>query len=132
MSDTTTTKSYADFITRPQANEGIKIDLMLPTGEKSEHWLLVAGVDSDIYRKGKAGLMRLALKQGKEKSEDESKENEEYNEAIQRLYASCILDWSFSEGASIDEKVSLLADAPQLRDRLEDVIYSRSLFAKKK
>ena len=35
------------FFTRGVANEGVQLPLYLPTGEKSEHWVRILGVDSD-------------------------------------------------------------------------------------
>ena len=38
------------FFTRGKANEGVQLPLYLPDGSKSEHWVRILGVDSDIFR----------------------------------------------------------------------------------
>ena len=122
-------KSYASFLTRPYANEGIKVRLYDAEGKDSGHWLRVVGEDSDLFRNGQANLYRIALKNS-ELPEEQA--DEIFKAESLRVLASCILDWSFEEEATIDERVSLLMDAPKIKDRIERTITSSSLFVKKK
>ena len=63
-------KSYAAFLTRPGANEGVKFDLSLPDGTKSGFWIRIVGEDSDIFRDGHAELLRSAIKEGDSENAD--------------------------------------------------------------
>jgi len=53
--------SMEAFFTREKANEGIEVPLYLPSGEKSEHWLRIRGVDSDHFRLAEADSRRKAI-----------------------------------------------------------------------
>ena len=111
------------------ANQGIKVPLYDPLGEDSGQWIQVVGKDSDIYRSGRTELSRLAF----DNSELEKEEAEAiFDETVIKVLAECIIDWSFDEEATLDERASLLRDAPNIRDKIEDVINSRQMFAKKK
>ncbi len=122
-------KSYADFLTRPIANEGVEIPLFNAEGKKTGHWLRVVGEDSDIFREGQTKLYRTALKNS-ELPEEEA--DSKFGVVSLEVLASCIIDWSFEEAPTLDEKVSLLKDAPRIKDKIEEVITSKSLFIKKK
>ena len=120
-------KSYAAFLTRPGANEGVKFDLANPDGSKSGFWLRIVGEDSDIFREGHANLLRSAIKEGESKNSDAI-----FKTRVTELLADCIIDWNFDEEATLEEKVSLLNDAPKIRDKVNEIITSQSLFIKKK
>jgi len=127
--------SFESLFTRDLANDGVKVELSLPSGEDSGFWLLVAGIDSDVYRKGKTKLMRFAMSLvGKD---DEESEDLYQLEIIKRT-AACIIDWNLIDDDGTPwpitdaNRFQLLHQAPQIADKIDDVITSRSLYVKKK
>ena len=124
-------KSYSEFVTRPLANEGVKVSLLLPDGSKSDHWLKIRGADSDAYRHGQAELFRLNMQkiQTDGKIEESVKAFEEKHTEI---LASCIAGWSFDEELTCEEAIQFLKDAPKVRDTIEETIRDQNLFLKKK
>lgn len=122
-------KSYARFLTRPIANEGVKVYLYDPYGSKTEHWLRILGEDSDVYRRGQSELYRQAVKTAQNNEEDV---NAQFEAKSIEVLASCIVDWSFPEEATMQEKIAFLSDAPRVRDTIEQTIRNTGLFFKKK
>ena len=49
------------FSIKVQSEEGIKVPLLLPDGEETEHFLMVRGADSAAFRKAQARAHRGAL-----------------------------------------------------------------------
>ena len=136
MSDKKTGKiSYKSLFTRSDANEGIKVDLYLPNGEKSGFWLRILGKNSDTYRKGSTALTRLGIKLG-DVSEDEL--SKAFNEATVKILADCLIEWNLEdeEGKPLEltdkNKLELFEEAPQIKDQVDRVISSQTLFCKKK
>lgn len=126
---------FESLFTRDLANDGVKVDLFFPNGKSSGFWILVAGIDSDVYRKGKTKLMRFAISlSGKNDEESEDL----YQLEIIRRTAACIIDWNLvdDDGAewplNDSNRFKLLRQAPQIADKIDDVITSRSLYIKKK
>jgi hypothetical protein len=126
---------FESLFTRDLANDGVKVELSLPNGKDSGFWLLVAGIDSDVYRKGKTKLMRFALKLA---GKDDEESEDLYQLEIIKRTAACILDWNLvdDDGTpwTLNDKnrFELLRQAPQIADKIDDVITSRSLYVKKK
>ncbi len=136
MSEEKTGKlSYKSLFTRSDANEGIKVDLYLPSGEKSGFWLRILGKNSDTYRKGSTALTRLGIKLG-DVSEDEL--SKAFNEATVKILADCVTGWNLEddEGKKLElndkNKLELFEEAPQIKDQVDRVISSQTLFSKKK
>lgn len=119
--------SIKDFHTRKAANQGIKVSLVLPTGEETEDYLIVAGRDSDKFREKETEILkRLAqwFNEGKELKSDKEDRLE--------LLSSLVLEWSFEEKLSEDSVIDFLREAPQITDQIEDLSNKRELFVKKK
>tara|TARA_R110000744_G_scaffold143559_1_gene255491 strand:- start:1229 stop:1669 length:441 start_codon:yes stop_codon:yes gene_type:complete len=126
---------FQSLFTRDLANDGVKVELSFPDGKDSGFWILVAGIDSDVYRKGKTKLMRFAISlSGKN---DEESEDLYQLEIIKRT-AACIIDWNLIDDDGSEwpindsNRFKLLRQAPQIADKIDDVITSRSLYVKKK
>lgn len=121
----TKSTSLSDFFTRNNANEGIELPLYLPTGEKSEHWLKIVGVDSDLFRHQELVEKRGVLKlRGKPQAEvDKAAE-----ESRLRLLAAIIIDWSFPEECTTENKINLLREAPQIAEAVNNYSADRTLF----
>lgn len=122
-----------DFFTRQKANDGVRFPLALPDGTATEHWLLVAGLDSDRYRALKAEQDRALLMQMREAGADDSKK-----EAVRAAADDAYLDrisilvtgWSFEQSCTPENVREFLQNAPHIRDAIDAVVSDRSLFYK--
>ena len=116
----------ADFETVAMANEGIKLDLVAPNGDKTDHWLQIVGRDSDIYRKQFAKAKQAIAKV-------DGNEHEEVKEKIQSEFlASLIIDWSFDEELTIDRARDWLTNAPMIREEIDKISMNRAALFRKK
>jgi len=114
------------FFTRERSNEGTEIPLYLPSGEKSDHWIRIRGVDSDIFREVEAEVKREAVRVAVLEDEDEKKKK--IAEAKVKLIACLIMSWSFEEECNQENILRLLKEAPQIMDMIDKVATKRSLF----
>lgn len=121
----TKSTSLSDFFTRNNANEGIELPLYLPTGEKTEHWLRIVGVDSDLFRHQELVETRGVIKlRGKPQEEVDKAASE----SKLRLLAAIIVGWSFPEECSEENKINLLREAPQIAEAVNRHSADRTLF----
>lgn len=117
--------SLSDFFTRSNANQGIELPLYLPDGSKSEHWLRIVGVDSDLFRHQELIEKRGVLAyRGKPQAEVDAAAAE----SRLRLLAAIITEWSFPEECSQENKVNLLREAPQIAEAINTHSADRTLF----
>lgn len=129
-------RGFEDFFTKDAANEGVKVPLYWPDGKKSDFWLLVAGVDSDVYIKAKTKLDRFAMTAYKGLNDDEAQDI--HLGKVNELKAACVIDWKMQDNdgndvaCTFENVVNLLDKAPQLVKQIDDIIYDRSQFIKKK
>lgn len=116
------------FFTRQAGNEGVQMPLYNPvTGEKSEHWLRVVSVDSDIYSRANSKAMREARKLADTKLTDEEKA-ERLEEQKLDLVASLVIAWSFDMPCTFDNVRAFLAEAPQILESVNQLAGNRPLF----
>jgi hypothetical protein len=120
--------SIEQFYTVETANNGVKVMLSLPSGEESEHWLLVRGIDSDAAR--------IAIeKHARESAETAKIENDEERakatrELQRRLIADFVIGWSFDKPFDRSEIERLFKNAPHILADIDKVVSNRSLFFK--
>lgn len=119
-----------EFFTRQSANEGIKLELSLPDGKPSDHWIRIRGVDSDEFRKADTTVKRKALEVSQITNEIERQEK--FGDLSRELLASLFIDWSFEEELTIDNVMRLLKEAPQIADTVNKLSAKRSAFVTKK
>mgnify|MGYP003631759798 CR=1 FL=1 len=119
----------SDFHTREVANEGIKVPLSLPNGDKSEEYLLIRGIDSDEFRraniKKQRDLVNLA-----QLSADEREAV--LDRASVELIASLVIGWSFKAQFNEKNLTEWLSSSPQIADMIDRIASQRGLFIKKK
>lgn len=114
------------FFTRGVANEGVQLPLYLPTGEKSEHWVRVLGVDSDAFRAAEAESKRDAFRiAGIESREERAAE---IAKSKRRLIASLVCAWSFPQECTADAVDAFFQEAPQIMDAIDFAASKRALF----
>lgn len=129
-------RGFEDFFTKDAANEGVKVALYWPDGKKSDFWLLVAGQDSDSYIHAKTKLDRYAMTAYRGLEDDQAQEM--HSKKVIELKAACVIDWAMQDNegndvsCTFENVVKLLDKAPQLVREIDDVIYDRSQYVKKK
>lgn len=117
------------FFTRSIANEGVKFDLVKPDGTKTNAWLILYGIDSDVFRnaqsEGNRRLMELA------KDSDVTKIAQSVlEEQTLTLVAKLVKAWSFSKPCTLENVMSFLKEAPQIRSQIDSFTARRQLFFK--
>ncbi|MGI9277482.1 MAG: hypothetical protein ACR2PT_21870 [Endozoicomonas sp.] len=115
-----------NFFTRQKANEGIKLPLVTPDGETTEHFIMIRGIDSDAFREAETEARRSALQVAA--IEDEVARNEAITAEKLTLMTSLVLDWSFDQTCSPDYIRNFLREAPQIADQIDQLAAKRSLF----
>lgn len=116
------------FFTSERASEGVKIPLTDPLGRKTDHWLLIIGVDSEEFRLADAAAKRRASKLAIDK------DGEEKDRAImdlrRDLTATLVKGWSFDTPFSHAAVVDFFKKAPQIESSVDLAATRRALFFK--
>src|SRR5690606_26407498 len=97
------------FYTREKANEGIKLPLHLPSGEPTEHWLRIRGVDSDEFRLAEAESRRDAFRVAS--IEDPRERAKAIEDAKIDLLAHLVIEWSFDKECTLEAVKEFLREA---------------------
>ncbi|SHO57828.1 phage tail assembly chaperone [Vibrio quintilis] len=118
------------FFTRQKANEGVRLPLTLPDGTKTEHFLLIRGIDSDAFREAEAEAKRQAMQLSM--IEDEEEKQQAISDRKLSLVATLVLDWSFEQECSPENVTSFLREAPQIADQVDQLAARRALFFDKR
>lgn len=120
----------AMFHTRQASNEGIKLDLVTPSGGKTEHWLQVLGVDSDAFRNAELQAKREGHKLTL--ISDEVERMAAMRDLQLKPLAAVVLGWSFSKPCTYENVFAFLREAPQIADAIDMMISRRALFFAKR
>lgn len=114
-----------DFATRPACNDGLKIPLVNPvTGETTEEWVLIRGVDSDVFRAKESEIKRRLVTMDDVSSVESELEAE--------LISSLIIDWSLDDECNDENKLLLCRDAPLIAQDINRKAANRRAFLEKK
>jgi hypothetical protein len=123
-----------EFFTKDRANEGIKFPLTRPDGTKTDHWLLVRGVDSDVCQRiNRENRREFAFIEATAKA-IECKDTrakylaDEYERLENKAVAALIADWSFETECNPEEVQAFLREAPQIFDAVNRVAGNRAVF----
>lgn len=106
-----------EFFTRAAANNGRRLKLTLPSGEPSEHWLHIIGIDSDTFRKAQAIQHRNTMEASSSvDAGDITQEEAEdaYDTSRTALISSLITEWSFDKPCNPKAVIKFLTEAPQI------------------
>lgn len=115
-----------EFFTRKIASEGRKMELTTPAGEKTDHYLLVVGIDSDRFRAASVRAERKMLEISILTDADQ-KEVEESR--VQReLVAELVIGWSFEKEFTQENVLEFLREAPQIADQVDRFAANRRIF----
>jgi len=117
-----------EFFTREVANEGLLMPLKLPNGEPSDEWIRVLGRDSDQFRAAELIANRKALN-ALESFTGDAHAAEEIGVNLQReCIAALISAWSFELELTLDNKLRVLREAPQIADAINLLAGDRARF----
>lgn len=125
-----------EFFTRDRANEGVKVPLHRPDGSKSDHWLLVRGVDSDEFRraerecKKRFGVVEIEAKAIEDTEKRVAFKDQKQEEQENQLLSSLIADWSFDKPCTSENVAEFFLQAPQIADAVNKFAGHRALFFK--
>lgn len=119
-----------EFYTRDAANEGIKLELSLPDGTPSAHWVRVRGIDSDAFRRADAKGRRHAFKVAQ--IEDDDEQQMAIDAMKLEIIAALVVDWSFAKECTQESIIDFLGKAPQIADQIDKVATQRARFFSKK
>ena len=114
------------FFTPDIANEGKKMELFTPSGEKTEHYLMIRSVDSDEYENAKIIRDRKLIEA------PDVEDEEAYQEFIKSLRLDMLVPlvagWSFPDECSPGNVRRLLSKAKQITRMIENISSSKSFF----
>lgn len=115
-----------EFFTRGKANEGLQLPLYLPTGLKSDQWVRVLGIDSDVFRVAESESRRDAFRVAT--IENEAERTAAMTTSKVKLIASLISEWSFDKPCTQANVMAFLTEAPQIMDAVDLAASKRALF----
>lgn len=118
------------FFTREGANAGAKMQLYLPDGTISEHFVVVLGTDSDLFRKAEMEAKRAAANIAQ--IENAETRDSMIAEEQLNLIASLVTGWSFPQECTKKNVLRFLKEAPQIAENINTYAAQRSNFVKKK
>ena len=118
------------FFTRERANEGVEIPLYTPDGTKTQHWIRIRGVDSDVFREAEANSKRDAFRVAS--MEDSLERAKAIQEAKLNLIAALVISWSFEKECTLENVKEFFRQAPQIADAVDQVASKRALFFAKR
>lgn len=118
------------FFTRERANEGVEIPLYTPDGTKTQHWIRIRGVDSDVFREAEANSKRDAFRVAS--MEDSLERAKAIHEAKLNLIAALVISWSFEKECTLENVKEFFRQAPQIADAVDQVASKRALFFAKR
>lgn len=119
----------SDFHTREAANEGIKVPLSLPNGAKTDHYLMIRGIDSDEFRSANVKQQRELINLAELSAEEREKR---LDKSGVELVSSLVFGWSFDEEFNQKNLIEWLENSPQITDMIDRIASQRGLFIKKK
>jgi|TARA_R110000772_G_scaffold229216_1_gene340061 hypothetical protein len=123
------------FSIKGRSEDGIKVPLLLPDGEETEHFLMVRGADSAAFRKAQARAHRGALellKLSKAKKPIDAGDLAMRQAKVQRdLLSNLIAGWSFEAECTPETVSDFFEEAPQIEEMVNEIAGDRSQFFKK-
>lgn len=118
------------FFTADTAEAGIDLPLYLPSGEKTEYWIKIRGVDSEKFRIAEAQGKRSAVMIASIDNDD-LRTKALLNARI-KLAATLVISWNLKEECNLENVEKLFTKAPQLLDMVDRLASQRSLFFSRK
>lgn len=119
-----------DFLTRPEAEEGVKFPLKTVEGEETEHYLIVLGSESAPWREVKRKALEKAVKKLRGQAVETGETDFDVNSSV--FLGRLIKSWSFPHRCDFESASKFLYDAPYIMDQLDLFVSDQSNFRKKK
>jgi len=116
------------FFTAEAANQGIKVPLVDPAGNRTEHWLQIYGVDSDHFRIADARAKRALAKTA---SLPEDERDLAVRDLVRALTAELVFAWSFPQECTHANVVEFFRKAPQVQESVDFFASRRAFFTAK-
>jgi len=120
----------ADFFTADAADAGVDLPLYLPSGEKTDFFVKIRGVDSQQFRIAEAQAKRRAVTVAQIENDD--LRTKAILDERARLACSLVITWNLPEECTPENVALLFSKAPQLLDMVDRIAGQRSLFFSKK
>lgn len=117
------------FFTKDQAEQGIQLPLYDKLGNKTDQWIEIYGVDSEHFRLEEMKSQR-EMRNHAMTTVDPVELDKGMRKIQTKLVASLIKSWSFAVPCTMEERVRLLTNAPQIEDVINKAAAQRSLFFK--
>lgn len=117
----------ADFYSVPRAKEGARVYLRTLVGDKTEQYLVVAGLDAPAAQQALSESARR-VQEARAREESEADIASLKEQETLRFRASLVLGWSFSAEPDRGEILELMANNPGLAVRVEQFATTPTLF----
>jgi hypothetical protein len=124
--DKPTADPMSQFFTKEAANSGLKVPLVDPMGQKTDHWLEIYGVDSDQFRVNDARARRESARIAA--IEDPTERDLAMVDLTRRLTASLVFNWSFDKPCTTEAVTEFFRQAPQVQEAVDFFASRRSFF----
>ena len=117
-----------DFFCRDRANtERRRLPLRSPQGQFTEHWIEIRSELSDEFREEYERIVRESART-LAAERDPDRRREILHDRKAALRAALVTDWSFKEPFSRERAVTLLRNAPQIADAVDQMAADGELF----
>ena len=127
--------SMSDFNITDKSEEGVKINLFLPDGTETGHYLTIRGADSPSFKRAHARVQRENLKilklQKGDKEIDPGVIAQKQARIHTRMVAALVIGWSFDQEATQENVIAFLETAPQIQEQVDQAAGERTNFFKK-
>ena len=118
------------FYTKPKAEEGVKIPLELADGTTTSEWLLVRGIDSEIFQRKQLEVRGAILEAMKDNESDAGFDLLQQKHKAD-LLACLVADWSFDDECTENNIKEFLSNAPHIADKIDSISADRVFFMQK-
>lgn len=125
------------FFTRQNAEKGIKLPLTLPDGTETTEYVVIRGVDSDIFRSKETEMLRETATRMAELEASAKERNTKVTHAERsavidsielQIIACLVKEWSFEVEPTEENVIAFLREAPQIRNLINTKAGARKDF----
>lgn len=125
--------SFTKYNSVDGANAGARMKIADASGNETDDWLHLLGIDSDTFQKASKQMRRTMLAY-MEKHNGAKMSDEGYNaltiEEQRRLQVVLVQDWSFEEPCTPENVLALFKAAPFIGEQVDNFAGKRERFVK--
>ena len=118
MSDKKPATPMSAFATQKLSQEGVKLELLLPDGTPTEHWLKLRGADCKEFKTAQVMKQRETLEFAQKKNPSAASESTFEERQIIKLISVFVADWSFDEDCTPVNIIKFLTDSPAIAEQV--------------